>query len=138
MKMLIATICDAAADNQGKLGILGTFDTINARGMPVVIPLCSIALRFMFSKVEEGSHKIRISIIDEDGKPVIKSIEGGMIVKCPDGQISTTGNLVLNVQKLKFEKAGTYSIDVAVDGRQEVNLPLYVKLVPTEQKGVRP
>jgi len=131
MKMLIATICDAAADNQGKLGILGTFDTINARSMPVVIPLCSIALRFMFSKVEEGPHKIKISIIDEDGKPVIKSIEGGMTVRCPDGQISTTGNLVLNVQKLKFEKAGTYSIDVAVDGRQEVNLPLYVKLVPT-------
>ena len=87
MKMLIATICDAAADNQGKLGILGTFDTINARGMPVVIPLCSIALRFMFSKVEEGSHKIRISIIDEDGKPIIKSIEGGMTVKSVSEEI---------------------------------------------------
>ena len=54
MDIQIAALCDAATDSHGKLNILGTFDTINAGQMPAVHPQCSIALRLVFSKMEEG------------------------------------------------------------------------------------
>jgi hypothetical protein len=33
----------------------------------------------------------------------------------------------LDIQQLKLPKFGEYSIDLAVDGRAEASLPLYVK-----------
>lgn len=130
MNVQIATICDAAVDHQGKLGILGTFDTIFTKKLPAIHPQCSIALRLLFRKIEEGSHKLRITIIDEDGKPVIPGIEVPADIKIPEGHIFATRNFVLNIQQIKFEKAGAYSVDIAIDGRQEANIPLYVKLIP--------
>ena len=41
-------------------------------------------------------------------------------------------NFIINIQQLKFEQAGLYSIDVALDGRQLTSIPLCVKQV--EQK----
>ncbi len=54
MDIQIAILCDAATDNNGKLNILGTFDTIYSAQLPATHPQCSIALRMTFSKGEEG------------------------------------------------------------------------------------
>ena len=41
-------------------------------------------------------------------------------------------NFIVNIQKLKFEKEGLYSIDIAVDGRQEGSIPLLVRVMPKQ------
>ena len=38
--------------------------------------------------------------------------------------------LGLSIQRLRLPRFGEYSIDLAVDGRQEGTLPLYVKKRP--------
>ncbi|MDB6032554.1 MAG: hypothetical protein JWM16_2892, partial [Verrucomicrobiales bacterium] len=38
MEIQVAVLCDAATDYQGKLNILGTFDTIFTAQMPAVHP----------------------------------------------------------------------------------------------------
>jgi hypothetical protein len=38
-----------------------------------------------------------------------------------------TTNFIVSIQQLRFDKAGHYSIDVAIDGRQETGIPLLVK-----------
>ena len=53
MNVELFVLCDAATDYQGKLNILGTFDAIRAKEMPVVYPLCTVALRMRFQKTEE-------------------------------------------------------------------------------------
>jgi hypothetical protein len=40
-----------------------------------------------------------------------------------------TTNFIVSIQQLRFEKAGHYSIDVAIDGRQEASIPLLIKAV---------
>ena len=68
MDIKIATLCDFAADYNGKLVVSGTFDTLAARALPVVHPMCSLALRFCFTQEDVGRHKLSINIINEDGE----------------------------------------------------------------------
>jgi len=133
----MAVLCDAATDNNGKLNILGTFDTIYTSQLPAVHPQCSIAIRMTFGKVEEGQHKVKLNFVDEDGKPVLDLPLIPIDVMVPEETIFLSRNFIVNIQKLKFEKEGLYSIDIAVDGRQEGSIPLLVK-IPSPQAGPQP
>ena len=126
MNVEIFALCDAATHSMGKLNILGTFDSIFTRQIPATHPQCAVAIRIRFTRIEKGNHKIKLGIVDQDGRPAITSLDAGMQVSFPDELASHAFNLVLNIQGLKFEKYGEYSVDLAVDGRQEASLPLMI------------
>lgn len=130
MDIQIAVVCDAATDYNGKLSLLGAFDSIQSAQFPVIHPQCSIALRMTFSKVEEGGHKLRLNFVDEDGKSIMQGAnlpELPFQVRVPEDSHFLTTNFIVSIQQLRFDKAGLYSIDVAIDGRQEAAIPLIVK-----------
>ena len=137
MDIQIAILCDAATDTNGKLNILGTFDTIYTSQLPAVHPQCSIALRMTFSKVEEGTHKVKLNFVDEDGKLVMPSVDIPVDVAVPDDTIFISRNFIINIQQLKFDKPGQYAIDIAVDGRQETSIPLQVKHLQPPDKAAQ-
>ena len=127
MDIQIVALCDAATDSHGKLNLLGAFDTINTQQLPAIHPQCSIALRIVFQKIEEGKHKLKLNFVDEDGKFVMPSIDIPVEVALPGDASFISRNFVINIQQLKFNKPGSYSIDVALDGRQEASIPLLVR-----------
>ena len=134
MDVQVAILCDAATDNSGKLNVLGTFDTIYTTQLPAVHPQCSIALRMTFSKPEEGAHKVRLTFVDEDGKPVMPTIDMPVEVKVPDDSIFVSRNFIVNIHQLKFDRPGLYAVDIAVDDRQVGSIPLLVKqMAPKEE-----
>ena len=61
MNIQVAVLCDAATDDNGKLNLLGAFDTIYTQQLPAVHPQCSIALRVTFASADEGLSLIHIS-----------------------------------------------------------------------------
>ena len=134
MNVQIAVLCDAATDYAGKLNLLGTFDTVVTQQLPAVHPQCSVALRIVFSKVEEGQHKVKMNFVDEDGRFVMPSIDIPVDVMLPADANFVARNFLINIQQLKFEKPGQYAIDIAVDGRQETSIPLQVKQVQPPAK----
>ncbi len=127
-------LCDAATDQQGKFNVLGAFDSIFAKKMPIVYPACAIAARIRFEKIEEGNHPMRIHIIDEDGKSIGPKLEGNVNVRIGDDMDSTATNFVLNIQRLKFEKYGQYRIDLAIDNQIKGSLPFHIREVPNQTK----
>lgn len=133
MNIQIAALCDAATDYNGKLNILGTFDTIGTHKLPAIHPQCSVALRIVFNKIEEGNHKVRMNFVDEDGKLVMPSVDIPVEVSMPAEVNFQARNFLLNIQQLKFDKTGLYSIDIAIDGRHETSIPLQVHLVQQPQ-----
>ena len=135
MDIQVAVLCDAATDYKGKLNLLGTFNSVHTRELPANYPQCSIVLRVVFKLVEEGSHKLRINFVDEDGKFVMPSIELPFEVKVPENDNFAYRNFILNIQRLKFEKFGQHAVDIAIDGRQEASIPLEVKQIPGQGKG---
>lgn len=138
MDIQIATLCDFASDYNGKLVISGTFDTLAARAVPVVHPSCALALRFCFTQEDAGRHKLSINIINEDGEPLDPKnmpIEPEFDVKLPENVPFLTRNMVMNLQGLKFEATGIYSIDIGCDGELLVRLPLRVVKVTQGPNG---
>jgi hypothetical protein len=131
MKVEIFTVCDAAtSDSGGKLNVLGSFDRINAASVPVTHPLCALAIKMRFERLEEGQKRVRISFMDSDGKPVMPTLDAATQVMFPPDEPSVTACLVLQIQQLKLPNFGEYSIDLAIDGRHEASIPLFVREMP--------
>lgn len=127
MTIQLAILCDAATDYNGKLNILGTFDTIYSQQFPAVHPLCAVALRVVFTKGDEGQRALKVNFVDEDGKSLMPPIDMPVDIAMSGDSTFVSRNFVINIQGLKFDQPGMYGIDIAVDGRHETSIPLAVK-----------
>lgn len=132
MKVEVFTLCDAATDQFGKLNILGSFDLLCSSTEPTVHPSCTIALRIRFSKVEEGAHKLRITLSDDDGQNIVPAMNGGFEINMAPEAVSFAQNLIFNLQSLEFPKFGDYSFNLFLDGKLIDSLPLYLR--PSQRK----
>src|SRR5439155_10353335 len=129
MKVEIFTLCDAATiDAGGKLNILGAFDRLNAKEAPVMHPQCALAIKLRFERVEEGQRRIRIAFVDSDGTSVL-TLDATTQVRFVTEDSTATASLALGIQQLKLPRFGEYAIDLAVDDRREVSIPLFVRPV---------
>ena len=128
MKLLVAAICDHAWEENGALTVCRTFDTVSARAFPFVLPRISIALRLLFRRAEAGQHKITILLSDADGKTLMHSEVQVHMQPPPSNTVSEAAfSFALNGQNVQFPAPGDYVVDIAVDGRVEASIPLYVR-----------
>ena len=82
--------------------------------------------------MEEGPHQLEIHFVDEDGQPIMPGTEVPVEVAFPPDATFISRNFIVNIQQLKFEKTGLYSVDLVLDDRQLCSIPLAVKSM--EQK----
>ena len=125
----IFSLCDASTSENGKLNILGAFDTIWVRQFPVLYPHCAVAIRIRFLAVEKGDHKVGLRLIDMDGKDVLPPAGGSMHLDLPAGHSSGSSNLILNIQSMKLDKTGEFSLELSIDGQNALSLPLFVRQI---------
>lgn len=129
MNIQVAVLCDAATDGDGKLNLLGAFDTIYAQQLPATHPQCAIALRVTFTSGDEGAHTLRLHFVDADGKPIMPSMDIPVEVAMPEDTHFGTRNFIVNIQQLQFAAPGLYAIDVTLGDRTIASVPLMVRLV---------
>jgi hypothetical protein len=129
MNIQVAVLCDAATEDNGKLNLLGAFDTIYAPQLPAVHPQCAVALRVTFMSGDEGAHQLKLNFVNADGRAIMPPIEIPVGVALPDEVHFLTRNFIVNIQQLKFAEAGLYSVDVRLDEKSQGNIPLSIKLV---------
>lgn len=136
MDIQIATLCDHAADYNGKMVISGTFETLAAKTFPVVHPQCCLALRVCVTPEDNGSHKLGINFIDEDGKKIDNKmpLNADFPVELPNSVSFLSRNIILNLQGLKFEKEGVYSVDISIDDELTARIPVRVVDVNNQEK----
>jgi len=128
MEIQIATLCDAATDYNGKLNILGAFDTIAAGKLPAPVPQCAMAIRMQFEREDAGEHDLVVSVIDPDGTPVVKPLEMSFGLEWPpeDDVTFLTRNLVYYMHNLQFPSSGQHSLDIRCDGDILARRPISV------------
>ena len=127
MNIQVAVLCDAATDDNDKLNLLGSFDTIYAPQLPAVHPQCAVALRVTFSAGDEGQHTLTLNFINADGRSILQGIELPVPVTLPDDAHFLTRNFIVNIQQLKFDEPGLYSVDVRLDNETVASVPLLVR-----------
>jgi hypothetical protein len=125
-------LCDAATDQQGKLNLLGVFDHIWSQTTPARHPSCAVVARLRFTRIEEGDHKVKVTFADEDGNLLLPALDGSLKIQFPPDAATVTQNLILNIQGLELKEFGEYTIDLAIDGRQEASTPLYLNPIPAQ------
>ncbi len=131
MNIQVAVLCDAATDDNGKLNLLGAFDTIYTQQLPAIHPQCSIALRVTFASEDEGKHHLQLNFVDADGQSIIAQFPPIPVeVALPEDMHFGTRNYIVNLQQLKFDNPGLYSIDISLDDRQQASIPLLVRHNP--------
>jgi hypothetical protein len=133
MEVEVFTLCDAAADYNGRLSILGIFDAIFANKFPTVHPQCAVAARLCFESSEQGEHALALHVVNVDGQMVIPPLEGKVNVPSapnPQAISEIKLNLVLNLQGLFIPAAGTYEINLILDGQPRKSLVFSVLEIP--------
>ncbi|HEY9170778.1 MAG TPA: hypothetical protein VI136_00675 [Verrucomicrobiae bacterium] len=129
MTIQVAVLCDAATDDRGKLNLLGAFDTICSQQMPAVHPQCAVALRVTFTTGDEGTHPLKLAFVDADGQGIMPPVEVPITVALPEDSHFGTRNFIFNLQHVKFESPGLYSVDVMLDNEVATSIPLQVRLL---------
>jgi len=130
MNVDFAFICDYA-EAAAKINALGIgFDTIYAPNLPTKHPLFVLVFQLRANVVEAGEKSLKVSLIDEDGKPVIPDINGKFVVQKPPEGVESKGRVVLNFSNVEFQKYGSYSVHAVIDGHDMINIPLRVSPPP--------
>lgn len=133
------TLCFAARPSpNGELNILGATDMIFVPQFPIAIS-CTLVAKLRFQKIEEGMKEIKFSIIDSDGKPVQPAPPAQQInIQIPSGASSASAAIVVGIHSLQIPRAGEYEIGLAVNGRQEMTVPVFVRQPPPPAPGESP
>jgi hypothetical protein len=124
----LAVLCDAAnVSREGKLNILGEFDSIHASSFPLTYPTMVLVLRMEAHPTESGDHRLKLRLLDADGQDVVPSLEGEFSTGFPPfaGVPVRTAPIILQMHGVRFDQPGHYSFELLVDGHHLRSLPLH-------------
>jgi len=139
MKVSLALLADAAnVSREGKLNILGVFDTIHAKSFPVVHAQMKLVLRLEASAAELGNkHDVEIKLMDQEGGPVL-GIKGQVTPRAVPAGHPLKMDQVVSLNNVTFKKAGRYEFAILIDNDQKTTVPLVVAELPKPAPGARP
>jgi hypothetical protein len=73
---------------------------------------------------------LQLNFVDADGRSIAKFPPIPVEVALPEDMHFGTRNYIVNLQQLKFDNPGLYSIDISLDSRQQASIPLLVRHNP--------
>ncbi len=128
MKIKILTICDFAADYNGRLSITGTTDRFLFPAFPSMPVSFCLACQFELEGSKLGEHPVMLSFVKKSsGKHYLPiqelklKVTGTEVEK--DRRLLT--NLVMKIDNVSFDGPGTYIINVRTEDCEE-SIELYV------------
>ncbi len=130
MQLEILTLCREARYNGQVLDITGAFDIFVTPRMPLIVPICWLAGRVRFERIEEGTHQLKMMIIDADGRLVVPEIVEDLDVEFARDLPTVCKAFALQFNQFVLPEYGEYAIKIAVDRIGLTSVPIYV--LPTK------
>ncbi|MGV9535027.1 DUF6941 family protein [Streptosporangium sandarakinum] len=145
-----AILCDSAATAEGKLYVHGGgWNGITAPTFPCTHPRVGLAavleVPYTFTN---SNHQLEISIEDEDGKLLQLGMKGDAEAVSKISAVFNVGRpplvqagdaqpipFAVNVDQLRFEAPGAYSVVFEVDGEEISRLRFRVQATPAQMMG---
>jgi hypothetical protein len=129
MEIQTALLCDSAAAYEGKLCVLGAFDSIWAGQFPAAHHHCAVAVRAITRDEDVGPHQLQARFVDPDGNCVLPDCGPVIHLECtpvPDETYFLSRNFIFNINGLPLPAPGQYRIDITFDGAVLAQIPLQV------------
>ncbi|MGH7952360.1 MAG: DUF6941 family protein [Limisphaerales bacterium] len=125
MKVEILTICDYATNYGNKLCIIGSSETFHSTQPQSFLSNCFLVYRLRFEVGDDGNHKLKIVVSDEDGKEVKQFSKDNVIaVQRPNGGFIP--NLaIIPLNGILIPKYGEFSISLFADNQFLASIPIY-------------
>lgn len=128
MNVTLAVLADFANKSvDGKLNILGVFDTIYAESYPAVHPEMKLVIRFEMHPAEtEEAKKVQIQLRNDRGAK-LSEVAADLQVQVPPGVRGAgemvTADIILSLAGLPIDQPGTYEFVVLVSGEVKRTVP---------------
>jgi GrpB-like predicted nucleotidyltransferase (UPF0157 family) len=127
MQLLMAVVCDdARLNSEGKMDIHGVFNDLYAPGFPAKQDKMVLVLVVEWDREDEGRHRFRVDLEDEDAKPSL-SVEGYTDVdRRPSDRPPPRTRLMMPIEEAIFPRPGPYRFMVRMKGRTFTGPSLYL------------
>lgn len=138
MEVELAVVADAAnVSQEGKLNVLGIFDTIWGPSFPLRHGTMVFVVRVEGEFTEQGEHRLELRLMDADGGQIFKAEGPLRLVGGRPGRPAKP-HIILGLSGVVFPAAGDYSFEVLIDGQHKRSVPLYVLQAPQPPRPVPP
>ena len=125
MDVTLAVSCDAAnVSREGKLNLLGIFNSIHAAEFPCTHPHLALVLRVEARLGEEGVYPLQIKLVDEDGQQLF-DIGGQLSLQGAEPGRPMTAQTIMDINNLQLPRPGTYAFEVFLDGHHTRSVAIH-------------
>lgn len=115
LDVTLAVCCDAAnISREGKLNLMGIFNSIHAQQFPATHPHLSLVLRVEARIGDEGTYAIEIPFVDEDGGELFK-IDGQLQLQGAAPGRPMTAQTIMDINNFQIPRPGTFTFEIFVD-----------------------
>jgi hypothetical protein len=125
MDVTLAVCCDAAnVSREGKLNLLGIFNSIHAAEFPCTHPHLALVLRVEARIGEEGTYPLEIQLVDEDGQQLF-DISGQLALQGAQPGRPMTAQTIMDINNLQLPRAGTYAFEIFLGGHHSRSVAIH-------------
>lgn len=122
MQIEIFTICDNVQVYAGKAVVVGAYNQLRTKQLPVVIPSLAMVLRVAFEKEEAGDKIFDFKFLNPDNSAMMPDLRCEAKINAPEGKTSLLTTLDMNMvfNNIKLEQFGLYSVVAIHEGSKYV------------------
>lgn len=137
MKVTLALLADYAnVSIDGKLNIMGIFDTIGALSVPVTHPQMRLVVRFQADPTDRGSTKnIEYKLLDADGN--VRWAYAQTIQIPQELPLRAEFPQIVTLNGMTFDNFGDYAFHTVVNGEPKAEVSFHVVMPPNVQPNVQ-
>ncbi len=127
MECTLFLVADYALVSQdGKLSIMGIFDSIQSSGFPAAHPRMHLVAQFRAPEREYGAEfKLNFQLLDENGDAIVNMNGQGEVPYSDTGR-PVQMNQVVTLNNVTFQKHGTYTFACRVNDETLATMPFHV------------
>jgi hypothetical protein len=131
MRVKLALLADYSnVSREGKLNILGIFDTIYARTFPTTHPHMQLVIRLEADFEEAGTtRQVEVQFQAQDGTGLFR-LPAALTIQRGEAGEPVRADHILTLTNVTFQEPGRYAFHIVVDGRVDTTVPLRVEQLP--------
>ncbi|MEZ0258037.1 MAG: hypothetical protein ACAI37_22350 [Chthoniobacter sp.] len=126
LRVEMFTLCDGATEQEGRISLVGTYESISAASFPCVLPQLTVVLRARFWPQDGRLHAFRLVLTSPDGKSLGVLLDSMASMQSFNEDRSTSCNLIARVQNVEIEAAGEHVLDFYIDDKIAGRLPFSI------------